>query len=47
MTGTTLVVDGGTSASLGEAPPSPELVEMFAGALPDGLGVPIMPGSAG
>lgn len=47
MTGATLVVDGGTTASVGEAPPSPELVEMFANALPDGLGVPIMPGAPG
>lgn len=46
MTGSTVVVDGGTSASLGESPFPMELAQMFAQAIPDGLGVPIMPESA-
>lgn len=43
MTGATLAVDGGASASLGESPFPMEMVQAFAEALPDGLGAPIMP----
>ena len=42
-TGITLAVDGGTSASLGEHPPSPEMIAANAERWPDGLGEPIMP----
>jgi NAD(P)-dependent dehydrogenase (short-subunit alcohol dehydrogenase family) len=45
-TGTTLIVDGGTSASLGEHPPSPEMIAANAERWPDGLGEPIMPSDA-
>lgn len=43
MTGATIAVDGGSSASLGESPPSVELVEANAALWPDGLGDPIVP----
>lgn len=46
MTGTTVSVDGGSSASVGESPFPMELVEMFAQAIPDGMGAPIMPQGA-
>jgi len=43
MTGHTLVVDGGYSASIGAAPFSEEILAEFAAAVPDGLGERIMP----
>lgn len=43
MTGATLVVDGGASASLGEAPYPEELYSAFAEAIPGGLAERIMP----
>lgn len=46
MTGAVLTVDGGTSASLGEAPFPADLAAGLANAIPDGLGVSIMPEGA-
>lgn len=46
MTGATIAVDGGASASVGESPFPLELVQMLAQAMPDGLGEPIMPQQA-
>ena len=43
MTGHTLVVDGGYSASIGAPPFSEEVFAEFASAVPDGLGERIMP----
>jgi NAD(P)-dependent dehydrogenase (short-subunit alcohol dehydrogenase family) len=43
VTGHTLVVDGGLSASLGHARYGPELYGFHAATVPDGLGEPIMP----
>ncbi len=43
MTGHTLVVDGGYSASIGAAPFSEAVFAEFAGAVPNGLGERIMP----
>ena len=43
MTGHTLVVDGGFSASIGAPPFSEEVLAEFAGAVPNGLGERIMP----
>ena len=43
VTGTTLTVDGGTTASVGESPFPAELAQMFAAAIPDGMAEPIMP----
>jgi len=43
MTGHTLVVDGGYSASVGAPPFSEEVFAEFAGAVPNGLGERIMP----
>ena len=44
VSGHTMVVDGGMSASFGAPQTSPEVAAMFADAIPDGLGVPIAPG---
>lgn len=44
MTGHTLVVDGGYSASIGAPPFSEEVFAEFASAVPNGLGERIMPG---
>jgi NAD(P)-dependent dehydrogenase (short-subunit alcohol dehydrogenase family) len=46
MTGQTVVVDGGLSASIGAPPFSPELVDVLASAVPAGLGERIMPQAA-
>ena len=43
ITGHTLVVDGGYSASIGAPPFSDEVLAEFASAVPDGLGERIMP----
>ena len=43
ITGSTLVVDGGISASVGEAPFPMELAQGLAQMVPDGLGESIMP----
>ncbi len=43
MTGHTLLVDGGLSASIGAPPFSEEIFAEFASAVPDGLGERIMP----
>ncbi len=43
ITGQTLVVDGGSSASIGAPPFSEEVFAEFASAVPDGLGERIMP----
>lgn len=43
ITGSTLVVDGGISASVGEAPFPTELARGPAQMVPDGLGESIMP----
>ena len=43
ITGSTLVVDGGISASVGEAPFPVELAQGLAQMVPDGLGESIMP----
>ncbi len=43
MTGHTLVVDGGYSASIGAPPFSEEVFAEFASAVPNGLGERIMP----
>jgi len=44
MTGTALVVDGGTSAVVGHTPYSPELFGLHAAVMPGDLGVPVTPG---
>ncbi len=46
MTGTTLTVDGGTTASVGESPFPADLTAMFAQAIPDGMAEPIVPENA-
>lgn len=46
VSGTTLVVDGGMSASYGAARHGEDLVETFAAAIPDGLGRRIAPARA-
>ena len=43
MTGQTLAVDGGLSATFGAPPPSADLVELIAKGVPDGLSEPIGP----
>ena len=43
ISGHTLVVDGGLSASAGAAPMSEELLNIFAEVVPGGLGERIMP----
>ncbi len=43
MTGQTLAVDGGLSATFGASPPSADLVELIAKGVPDGLSEPIGP----
>ena len=43
ITGQTLAVDGGLSATFGASPPSPELIELIAKGVPDGLAEPIRP----
>jgi NAD(P)-dependent dehydrogenase (short-subunit alcohol dehydrogenase family) len=44
MTGAVLVVDGGTSAVVGQTPYSPELFGLHAAVMPEDLGVPLTPG---
>jgi gluconate 5-dehydrogenase len=43
MTGQTLAVDGGLTASIGSQPLSPEIVRFIEAAVPDGMGVGIKP----
>ncbi len=43
VTGQTLAVDGGLSASIGALPFTPEILEFIEAAVPDGLGVRITP----
>jgi NAD(P)-dependent dehydrogenase (short-subunit alcohol dehydrogenase family) len=45
LTGQTIAVDGGASATFGAAPPSPELTELMGKGVPDGLADPIGPDS--
>jgi NAD(P)-dependent dehydrogenase (short-subunit alcohol dehydrogenase family) len=46
ITGHTLVVDGGTSASMGHTPTSDELLTLFAAIMPGGTGRQILPEAA-
>jgi gluconate 5-dehydrogenase len=43
LTGQTIAVDGGLSASFGAAPPSPDLTDLIGKGVPDGLAEPIGP----